>query len=147
MTDSRKPSLAARIFPPPVPPRTHSLPAQYQASYPTVPASTHPVTIQHQPIFSSPAAKADPTTIQQPVAAAAAAPSHRRSITCHAPIIFYDREEKSRREQTAESEEAREEILKHGIKVRDFQVEMDEKRLGGGSGRGVHRLGDQERRS
>lgn len=35
------------------------------------------------------------------------------------------RHEQQRRQQTLENEMAREELRKHGIKVRDFQVEVD----------------------
>ncbi|KAK6381264.1 uncharacterized protein PV06_07319 [Exophiala oligosperma] len=42
-----------------------------------------------------------------------------------APAIRGSRHEQQRRQQTLENEQAREELRKHGIKVRDFQVEVD----------------------
>jgi len=50
------------------------------------------------------------------------------------PIVFTDREVRQRRQQTLESDNAREELLKQGIKVRDFQVEADAKKYGGMAG-------------
>ncbi|ETI21072.1 hypothetical protein G647_07416 [Cladophialophora carrionii CBS 160.54] len=110
MSNPRMPRLAARIFPPPIPPRSHSLPSQPKLSNLNVTTASSAV-------------------IQQP-APAAQAPTHQRSHACHAPIIFHNREEKSRREQTEESEKARDDLMKQGIKVRDFQVEVDEQRFG-----------------
>jgi hypothetical protein len=47
------------------------------------------------------------------------------------PIILTDHDMRQRRQQMLDSESARGELLKHGIKVRDFQVEADAKRFGG----------------
>jgi hypothetical protein len=44
------------------------------------------------------------------------------------PIIFNERSK--RNSQTLESENARNELLKHGITVRDFQVEADARKYG-----------------
>lgn len=41
------------------------------------------------------------------------------------PVIFNDRDGRQRRQQTLESETARDELLRHGIKIRDFQLEAD----------------------
>lgn len=45
-------------------------------------------------------------------------------------IVINDREARQRRQQTLESEAARDELLKQGIKVRDFQAEADARRYG-----------------
>ncbi|EXJ55510.1 hypothetical protein A1O7_08438 [Cladophialophora yegresii CBS 114405] len=114
--------LATRIFPPPISPRSHSLPSQPNRSNLKVTTGT------------------SSTAIQQP-APAAQAPTHRRSHACHAPIIFHYREEKSRREQTEESEKVTDDLKKQGIKVRDFQAEVDEQRFGCGHACGKARGG------
>jgi len=107
--------LAARIFSPSIPPRTHSIHPEAHPPNLNIDITTHPVNIQKPP----------------PVA-----PSQRRSYTCQAPIIWNDREEKSGRKQTEESERAREEVLGQGIKVRDFQAEIDERKVVNGNTRG-----------
>lgn len=60
---------------------------------------------------------------------------HRRASThsaCHRfPITLTARHEPQQRRQTLESENAHDELVKHGIKVRDFQVEADRKKYSG----------------
>ncbi|EXJ94448.1 hypothetical protein A1O1_02844 [Capronia coronata CBS 617.96] len=46
---------------------------------------------------------------------------------CRTPVILDDRNGRLRKQQTRESEDARDELLGHGIKVRDFQEEADAK--------------------
>jgi len=48
----------------------------------------------------------------------------------HIAVVFSDRDERARKQQTLESERARDELLAHGIKVRDFQAEADAKKYG-----------------
>ncbi|KIY01660.1 uncharacterized protein Z520_01797 [Fonsecaea multimorphosa CBS 102226] len=55
-------------------------------------------------------------------------PLHRRTCAARVPIIITDGEAKQRHEQTEHSERAREEVLRHGVKVRDFQAEADARR-------------------
>ncbi|KIW97913.1 uncharacterized protein Z519_01497 [Cladophialophora bantiana CBS 173.52] len=55
-------------------------------------------------------------------------PLHRRTCAARVPIIITDGEAKQRDRQTENSERARDEVLRQGIKVRDFQVEADARR-------------------
>ncbi|OAL40346.1 hypothetical protein AYO20_00082 [Fonsecaea nubica] len=59
-------------------------------------------------------------------------PFHRRTGAARVPIILSAGEAKQRHEQTELSERARDEVLKHGVKVRDFQAEADARRYGQG---------------
>ncbi len=119
MSKSSKPSLAARIFPPPNPPKTHSPATHAQSHNPSATTAIGALTIQ------------EPAPV-------APGPFHRRSYAYQTPIVSYDRDrdERAQREQTAESERARDALLKHGIKVRDFQVEADARRSGNGNAGG-----------
>jgi hypothetical protein len=106
MSKPFKGRLANRIFGPPFPPRTHSLP-----SGTPLPARGTGVATES-------------SNVQRP---AQAGPSHRRSNACQAPILWNEREEKSSRQQTEESEQAMAEILEQGINVRDSQIEVDKR--------------------
>ncbi|KAL2409770.1 hypothetical protein ABEF95_015282 [Exophiala dermatitidis] len=65
------------------------------------------------------------TSTRDPAVGSLLQRSRATSGPYRAPIIFSDRDRLQRKQQTKESEEAHAELLRHGIKVRDFQEEAD----------------------
>ncbi|EXJ84818.1 hypothetical protein A1O3_05491 [Capronia epimyces CBS 606.96] len=58
-------------------------------------------------------------------ATAAPAATTAKATPPRIPVIVNDRDARQRKQLTLESEKARDELLRHGIKVRDFQVEAE----------------------